>query len=83
MNVSHSCSHTSVEHGMPFHHFRSEKRTGAEMPHAIVSGIVAGEAPISYWPFFPASLETVPEVFAKLNASSFFLSLKWRQGSAE
>ena len=57
------------------HHFRSEKRTGAEMP--------AGEAPISYWPFFPASLETVPEVFAKLNASSFFLSLKWRQGSAE
>ena len=24
------------------HHFRSEKRTGAEMPHAIVSGIVAG-----------------------------------------
>ena len=65
------------------HHFRSEKRTGAEMPHAIVSGIVAGEAPISYWPFFPASLETVPKVFAKLNASSFFLSLKWRQGSAE
>ena len=49
----------------------------------IVSGIVAEEAPISYWPFFPASLETVPEVFAKLNASSIFLSLKWRQGSAE
>ena len=53
------------------------------MPHAIVSGIVAGEAPISYWPFFPASPETVPEVSAKLNASSFFLSLKWRQESAE
>ena len=24
---------------MPFHHFRSEKRTAAEMRHAIVSGI--------------------------------------------
>ena len=55
------------------------------MPHAycFVSGIVAGDAPISYWSFFPASLETVPEVFAKLNVSSFFLSVKWRQGSAE
>ena len=39
MNVLHSCSHTSVEHGMPFHHFRSEKRTGAEMHRAIVSEI--------------------------------------------
>ena len=39
MNVSHRCSHTSAEIGMPFHHFRSEERTGAEMHPAIVSGI--------------------------------------------
>ena len=33
-------------------HFRKEKRTGAEI--AIVSGIVTGDAPVSYWLiFFP------------------------------
>ena len=26
-----------------------EKRTGAEMRHAITSGIVTGDAPVSYW----------------------------------
>lgn len=57
---------------MPFHHFRNKKATGAEMPRAIVSGIVAGEAPVSYWPFFRASLEAVPEVFEKLNPVQFF-----------
>ena len=34
-------------------HFRNEKGTGAEMRPAIVSGIVTGDAPVSYWPFFP------------------------------
>ena len=33
-------------------HWRNEKKTGAEMRPAIVSGIVTGHAPISYWPFF-------------------------------
>ena len=40
-------------------HWRNEKGTGAEMRPAIVSGIVTGHAPISYWPFFfSLSLET-------------------------
>ena len=33
-------------------HFRDEKETGAEMCPAIVSGIVTGVAPVSYWPIF-------------------------------
>ena len=43
--------------------FKIEKVTGAEMQLAIiVSGIVTGQAPVSYWPFFPSpySLVTVP-----------------------
>ena len=37
-------------------YFRNEKVTGAEMPPAIISGIVAGNAPVSDWPiFFPVS----------------------------
>ena len=39
---------------------------------AIVSGIVTGDTPVSYWPiFFPVVTETVPEVFAKLNSAQF------------
>ena len=29
-------------------HFRNEKRTGAEMYPAIISGIVTGEAPVNF-----------------------------------
>ena len=47
--------------------FRNEKRTGAEMRPAIVSGSVAGDAPVSYWPV----LEIVPELFAKVNSAQF------------
>ena len=47
--------------------FRSEKRTGAEMRPAIVSGSVTGDAPVSYWPV----LEIVPELFAKVNSAQF------------
>ena len=35
-----------------FWNFRKEKGTGAEMCRAIVSGMVTGDAPVSYWPFF-------------------------------
>ena len=38
---------------------------------AIDSGIVAGEAPVSYWPIFPLTLVTVPEAFAKVNSAQF------------
>ena len=38
---------------------------------AIDSGIVTGDALVSYWPIFSLSLVTVPEVFAKVNSSQF------------
>jgi len=47
------------------------------MRPAIVSGIVTGDASVSYWPiFFPLSTVTVPEAFAKVNSSQFsFVSI--------
>ena len=41
------------------------------MRPAIDSGIVTDDAPVSYWPIFSQSLETVPEVFAKVNSAHF------------
>ena len=34
-------------------HFRNEKGGEIDMRHAIVSGIVTGEVPLSYWPISP------------------------------
>ena len=49
-------------------HLKNQKRAEAEMCPAIDSGIVAGEAQLSYWPIlFSLSIVTVPEVFAKTN----------------
>ena len=45
--------------------------TGTNMRPAIDSGIVTGDLPVSYWPIFPLSLTTVPEVFAKVNSTQF------------
>ena len=42
-----------------------------EMRLAIVSGMVTGEAPVSYWPIFSLSLVTVPEGFAKVKSPQF------------
>ena len=52
-------------------HFRNEKGAGPNLRHAIVSGIVTGEAPVSYCPISPLALVTVPEVFAKVNSTQF------------
>ena len=41
------------------------------MRPAIVSGIVIGDSPISYWPTSSLSLIIVPEAFAKVNSSQF------------
>ena len=41
---------------------------------AVASGIVARDAPDSYWPiFFPLSLVNVPEVFVKVNSTLFLV----------
>ena len=41
------------------------------MRPAIVSGIVTGDAPASYWTTFSLFLVTVPEVLAKVNLAKF------------
>ena len=41
------------------------------MRPAILSGVVIGDAPVSYWPIFSLSLVTVPEVFAKVKLAKF------------
>ena len=56
-------------------HFRNEKGGEAEMHLAIVSGMVTGEAPISYWSISPLTLVTVPEVFANVNWTQFPIRL--------
>ena len=57
-------------------YFRNEKGTGAEISPAIVSGIVTGDASVSYWPIFTLYLVTVPELFAKVNSAEFLLVSK-------
>ena len=60
--------------------FRNKKRTEAETHPAVISGIVTGDAPVSYWPIFsPVPIVTVPEVFAKVNSVQFVSPsfLKW------
>ena len=47
-------------------YLRNEKGTGAEMRPAICSGIVTGDALVSYWP-----PETFPEVLRELNSGHF------------
>ena len=41
------------------------------MRPAIASGMVTGDAPLSYWTFFFPSLVTVSEEFAKVNSNLF------------
>ena len=55
---------------MPFNlrsHSKNVVRTGADKRPAIVSGIVIGNAPVSYWTIF----SPVPDVFAKVYSSQF------------
>ena len=53
------------------HHFRNEKGAGAEMRPAIVSGIVIGDALVSYWLVFLPFPVTVLDFFAKNNSTQF------------
>ena len=41
-------------------HFRNEMENEAEMNPAVVSGIVTGETPVSYWPIFPTNPRDSP-----------------------
>ena len=51
----------------PIHLFKNVVKTGADKRPAIVSGIVIGNTPVSYWPIFPP----VPDVFAKVYLYQF------------
>ena len=54
-------------------HLRKERGTGLEMRPAIVSGMVAEDALISYWlVLFSLLLLTVPEAFARANLAQSF-----------
>ena len=39
----------------------------------IVSGIVTGDALVSYWPVFSLLLEIVPDVFGKVNLAQIII----------
>ena len=43
-------------------YFRNEKETGAEMRAEIVSGIVTGDAPFSYWSMFLPDPSNSPRI---------------------
>ena len=75
----------TVSEFMRIRHYRNNKGTGAKMLPAIVSGIITGHEPVSYWLIFSLSLVTIPEVFAKLDSSQFpiFSFLTWQIPSAE
>ena len=46
---------------------------------AIVSGIVTGDAPLSYWTIFSVSMVTVPKVFTSYLGPVSFSFVKWRR----
>ena len=54
--------------------FKTEKGTGTEMRPEIVSGIVTGDAPFSYWPFFSVPSNTPRSLCESAQAPSRFLS---------
>ena len=51
--------------------WENEKGTGAETRPEIVSGIVTGDAQVSYWPIIFAVSSNIPEVFANVNSVQF------------
>ena len=56
-----------------------EKRApGPEMRPGIVSGIVTGDVPVSYWLNFPAPSNSPRRSLRKVTRPNFFL--KWRLG---
>ena len=65
------CTIDTFTTGKSIYHFRNEKRTGNEMRPAIVSGIVTGDAPVSYCSIFSLFLVIDPEAFAKVNSAQF------------
>ena len=57
----------------PIYHFRNEKGSGAEMPPAVVSGMVTRETLFSYWSIFPCPKQQSQKSLQMLTQSSFLL----------
>ena len=57
-------------------HFENEKGTGAKMRPAVLSGIVPGDVPLSYWPFFFKSQKSLQ----KLTRPRFLSKVKKEEG---
>lgn len=57
-------------------HFGNEKGTGAKMRPAVLSGIVPGDVPLSYWPFFFQSKKSLQ----KLTRPRFLSKVKKEEG---
>ena len=52
VEVWNNTRETNLRYKHKFATLEKNKRTGAEMLRSIVSGIVAGDAPVSYWSIF-------------------------------
>ena len=64
---------------LPIRHYRNGKRTGAEMRPAVVSGIVTGGVPVSYWLIFSLVSCNSPRRLCENELVPVTLSfLKWR-----
>ena len=64
---------------LPIRHYRNGKRTGAEMRPAVVSGIVTGGVPVSYWLIFSLVSCNYPRSLCENEFVPVTLSfLKWR-----
>ena len=64
-------------------HFTNERVTGAEIRPTVASGIVTGDASVSYWTILSLSLVTIPEVIAKVNSFFFHVSKVANEGESE
>ena len=59
-------------------HFRNAKGTKAKMCSPIVSGMVKGDAPVSYWSFFPVPSNNPRSLYESLLGQVSFSCFKWR-----
>ena len=60
-------------------HFRDEKGPRAEISDAIASGIVTGDAPLSYWPIFFRVPSNNPRTLCESKLDPVYFSfLNWR-----
>ena len=65
VEVWNNTRETNLRYQHKFPTLENEKRTGAKMRGAIVSGIATGDAPVSYWSIFLIVLSNSPKSLCK------------------